>query len=231
MSGKNIKDLFSQTTIYGVGLLANKAISFVLLPLYTFYFTPSELGAYNIVQSLWMFIILFYLYGQETSFIKLFIDGKNDNEKKSIYSTTLIMLTASSLLFSLVLYLLSGSITSLLEFEDPVKGLMYIKILSLILFTDALFRFPLLLLRAELKAARYLFLTLLSLAVNVTLNFILIISYGLGVEAIFYSYIVSVVVTFIAGLLITRKYLSLYFSAVFAKKLVSYGVKAGEKRN
>ena len=225
MSGKNIKELFSQTTIYGVGLLANKAISFVLLPLYTFYFTPSELGAYNIVQSLWMFIILFYLYGQETSFIKLFIDGKNDNEKKSIYSTTLIMLTASSLLFSLVLYLLSGSITSLLEFEYPVKGLMYIKILSLILFTDALFRFPLLLLRAELKAARYLFLTLLSLAVNVTLNFILIISYGLGVEAIFYSYIVSVVVTFIAGLLITRKYLSLYFSAVFAKKLVSYGVK------
>ena len=175
MSGKNIKDLFSQTTIYGVGLLANKAISFVLLPLYTFYFSPSELGAYNIVQSLWMFIILFYLYGQETSFIKLFIDGKDDAEKKSIYSTTLIMLTASSLLFSLILYLLSGSITTLLEFEDPVKGLMYIKILSLILFTDALFRFPLLLLRAELKATQYLFLTLLSLAVNVSLNFILII--------------------------------------------------------
>ncbi len=172
-----------------------------------------------------MFIILFYLYGQETSFIKLFIDGKDDAEKKRIYSTTLIMLTATSLLFSLILYLLSGNITTLLEFEDPVKGLMYIKILSLILFTDALFRFPLLLLRAELKATQYLFLTLLSLAVNVSLNFILIISYGLGVEAIFYSYIASVVVTFIAGLLVTRKHLSLNFSPVLAKKLVSYGVK------
>ncbi len=225
MSGKSIKDLFSQTTIYGIGLLANKAISFILLPLYTFYFSPSELGAYNIVQSLWMFIILFYLYGQETSFIKFFIDGNGDEEKKRIYSTTLILLTVSSLIFSLIIYLLSGNITALLKFEDPVKGLLYIKILSLILFTDALFRFPLLLLRAELKASQYLVLTLLSLAVNVSLNFILIVQYKYGVEAIFYSYIASVVITFIAGLAVTKKYISAVFSFDIAKRLISYGLK------
>lgn len=225
MSGKSVKDLFSQTTIYGVGLLANKAISFVLLPLYTFYFSPSELGAYNIVQSLWMFIILFYLYGQETSFIKFFIDGHGDSEKKEIYSTTLILLTVSSFVFSLILYFLSGSITSVLEFEDPVKGLLYIRILSMVLFTDALFRFPLLLLRAELKAMQYLVLTILSLIVNVSLNFILIMECKLGVEAIFYSYIVSVVITFIAGLLVTKKYLSAIFSFEIARQLIGYGLK------
>ncbi len=225
MSRGHVKELFSQTAIYGVGLLANKSISFILLPLYTFYFTPSELGAYNIVQSLWLFIILFYLYGQETSFIKFFIDGKDVDERKNIYSTTLILITVSSLIFSGIIFMLSEPITNLMSFENPVNGLKYIKILSLVLFTDTLFRFPLLLLRAELKAQQYLFLTLLSLAVNVLLNFVLIVKYNFNVEAIFYSYIASVVVTFLAGVVVTRKYLSFSFSAGLAKRLVSYGLK------
>lgn len=225
MSNKHIKDLFSQTTIYGVGLLANKAISFVLLPLYTYYFSPAELGAYNIVQSIWLFVILFYLYGQETSFIKIFIDGKNEEEKTEVYSTTLIMLSVTSLVFSGIFYFLAGPISNLLNFEDPVKGVKYLKILSLLLFTDTMFRFPLLLLRAELKANKYLMLTLLSLIVNVVLNFVLILNYHYGVEAIFYSYIISVAVTFIAGLLMTRKYFRLKFSPVRAKQMVEYGNK------
>ena len=225
MSNKHIKDLFSQTTIYGVGLLANKAISFVLLPLYTYYFSPAELGAYNIVQSIWLFVILFYLYGQETSFIKIFIDGKDVNEKTEVYSTTLIMLTATSLIFSALFYFLAEPISGLLNFEDPVKGVKYLKILSLLLFTDTMFRFPLLLLRAELKANKYLLLTLLSLLINVVLNFVLIIYYRIGVEAIFYSYIISVVVTFLAGLVMTKSYFSLNFSFKRAKQLIQYGNK------
>lgn len=225
MSNKHIKDLFSQTTIYGVGLIANKAISFVLLPLYTYYFSPAELGAYNIVQSIWLFVILFYLYGQETSFIKIFIDGKNEEEKTEVYSTTLIMLSVTSLLFSGIFYFLAEPISKLLHFEDSVKGIKYLKVLSLLLFADTMFRFPLLLLRAELKANKYLLLTLLSLFVNVLLNFVLIINYRFGVEAIFYSYIVSVVVTFVAGLIMTRKYFTIKFSLERAKQMVQYGNK------
>jgi len=225
LSNKHIKELFSQTTIYGVGLLANKAISFVLLPLYTYYFSPAELGAYNIVQSIWFFVILFYLYGQETSFIKLFIDGKNEGDKEEVYSTTLIMLSVTSLIFSAVFYFLAEPISRLVHFEDPVKGIKYLKILSLLLFTDTMFRFPLLLLRAELKANKYLLLTLLSLIVNVILNFVLILNYHYGVEAIFYSYIISVVVTFAAGFFMTKKYFRYKFSLVRAKQMVKYGNK------
>ncbi len=222
---KHVKDLFSQTTIYGIGLFANKAISFVLLPLYTYYFAPSELGVYNIVQSVWLFIILIYLYGQETAFIKFFIDAENEREKKNIYSTTLIMLALTSLAFSSALYFLSGPLSGLFSFENPQTGLKLIKILGLLLFTDTLFRFPLLLIRAELKAASYLYLTLLSVLVNIAANFILIVYLKTGVEGIFYSYIISCVITFIAGLFATGRYLGFTFSFDKAKKLVHYGNK------
>ncbi|MCI0474092.1 MAG: oligosaccharide flippase family protein, partial [Ignavibacteria bacterium] len=171
------------------------------------------------------FVILFYLYGLETSFIKLFIDGKDDKEKKTIYSTTLILILFTSLIFSLALYLASGFLTDLIQYENREQGFLLMKIFPLVLFTDALFRFPLLLLRAELKAKQYLVLTLLSLFVNVSLNVILIAFYKLGVEAIFYSYIVSVIVTFIAGFWITRKHFAFTFSKETAKRLAAYGNK------
>lgn len=221
----NIKNLFSQTAIYGVGLLINKALSFLLLPLYTYYFSPAEMGMFNLVQSLWLFTILIYLYGMETAFIKFFIDVKDEAERKKLYSTTLLLLTITSVIFSVIIYSASGGISALIRFDNPVKGAMLIKIMCFVLFFDTLFRFPLLLLRAELNAKLYLYLTLLSLVINIALNFILIIFAGYGVEAIFYSYIISVFATFIAGLAVTRKFLSFEFSFASARKLVIYGNK------
>ena len=219
----SVKEIFSHSVIYGAGLVINKILSFLLVPLYTFYFSPSEMGMFNIAQSVWLFIIIIYLFGTETSFIKYFIERKDTEERKNIYSTSLILMSVSSAIFSLLIYLLSGSISGLINFEDRESGAYLIKVLSLVLFTDTLFRFPLLLLRAELKAFRYFLLSLTSLIVNLSFNIIFIVFLGAGVEAIFYSYAISCIVTFIAGIIITKKYLKMTFSGRIAKELLKYG--------
>ena len=106
MAQKHSKELFSQTMIYGVGLLANKFISFLLIPLYTYYFSPASMGLFNIVSSIWLVIAIVYVYGTETSFIKYFTDEKNDEKKSEVYSTTLFMILFSSIIFLFSLQLL-----------------------------------------------------------------------------------------------------------------------------
>ncbi len=179
----------------------------------------------NLVQSVWLFVIVIYLFGTETSFIKFFIAADNENDKKKIYSTALILLFVTSSVFSIVLFFLSGAIESLINFENPQKGIYLIKIMSIMLFFDALFRFPLLLLRAELKAKKYISLSILSLIVNVLMNIIFITVLKMGVEAVLYSYIISVLITFLAGIIVTSNYLSPVFSFDAAKKLFIYGNK------
>ena len=164
---------------------------------------------FNLVQSVWLFIILIYVYGMETSFIKFFIDSKEKKEKSEVYSTTLILIFSTSVIFSIIIYFSSGSISSLIEFDNPSKGIFLIQVLSFLLFFDTLFRFPLLLLRAELKAKTYLYLTTLSLILNIAFNIIFIVVLKYNIEAIFYSYIISVFVTFLFGLYFTRGYLIL----------------------
>ena len=99
-----VTELFSHTAIYGVGLLLNKAVSFLLLPVYTYYYSPAQLGLFNLIQSLWLFIIVFYLYGMETSFIKYFIDAKDDKSRSEIYSSSLLLIISSSIILSTALY-------------------------------------------------------------------------------------------------------------------------------
>jgi O-antigen/teichoic acid export membrane protein len=220
-----IKELFSLTSIYGISLFLNKIVSFFLLPIYTNYFQPEELGLYNLIQSFWLFIIIFYVYGLETSFLKFFIDGKADEEKTKIYSTTLILITTTSLIFSLILYNFSGYIAQLFSFNNTEKGIHLIKLISILLFFDAISRFPLLLLRAELKAKIYLFLTILTLFLNIVCNIVFIMLLHYNIESIFISYIISSLIPFIIGLIFTKKYLSFIIETDVIKSLLKFGNK------
>ena len=125
------------------------------------------MGLLNIMQSVWLFIILFYVYGMETSFIKFFIDAKDVVEKKEIYSTSLILITLTSVIFSVVLLTAGSKLTFLFKFEDPAEANSLYNVLCYLLFFDALSRFPLLLLRAELKANSYLLLNFISVIINI----------------------------------------------------------------
>jgi O-antigen/teichoic acid export membrane protein len=161
----------------------------------------------------------------ETSFIRFFIDAKEEKLKREIYSTSLILISFTSLLFSVIIYFLSGTVSNFIGFENIEKGTYLIKILSILLFFDTISRFPLLLLRAELKAKIYFYLSVSSLLINLIFNVLFIVVLKLNVEAILYSYIISVIFALIAGLVITKKFFSLKFSLKEAKELFIYGNK------
>lgn len=221
----HVKELFSHTAIYGVGIMLNKVLSFLLIPIYTYYFSPSDLGLYNLIQSLWLFVILIYVFGMETSFIRFFIDAKEDKRKSEIYSTTLLLMTFTSMFFSIIIYFSSGTISNFFGFENLEKGKYLIKILSILLFFDTISRFPLLLLRAELKAKIYFYLSVSALFLNLVFNVLFIIVFNLNTEAILYSYIISVIYVLFAGMVMTKKFFTIKFSLKEAKELIVYGNK------
>lgn len=225
MAKSPVKTLLSHTAIYGVGLVLNKSLGFLLLPVYTNYFSPSDWGVFNIVWSLWIFLSVLYSLGFENSFMKYFIEEKNKQKKAVIYSSVLAALLVSSAIFSLIIYSGSGFLNGLLHFEDTQKGIFLIKVLGVLLFFDTIYRIPLLLLRAELNTKVYTYLTIVTLAVNLGLNLFLIVNQGYGIEAIFYSYIISVFITTVLCLFVTSPYLTLKISFEEIKRQLSFGIK------
>lgn len=202
-----IKKIFSDAIIYTIGSVFNRFLPFLLLPIYTLYFPPAEYGIFSLVYSFWFFVSVFYLYGMETAFQKLFLEAPDDNSKKKIYSSTLILIFSTSLVFSVILYFLSDSIAS--KITGTASNGYLIKLLSFILIADSLYRFPMILINSIQRSKLYSFLNSIAVVLNVAVNIILIVFYKMGIEAIFYSYLVSYIFLFILSLLSSLKYFEL----------------------
>jgi len=224
-SNSHIKKLFSHTVIYGLGIVLNRSVNFILLPVYTNYYSPQEIGMLTLLQSLSFFLMVIYALGMETSFMKFFIEEKNEKNRSEIYSTTLIFLLIFTAVISSAIFFFSESIVTLFDFTDIDTSILLLKILCVLMAADTIYRFPLLLFRAELKAKTYAYINLLTFFVNIIANIILIVFLKMGIEAILYSYLLSVFVTLTVSILMTGKYLTFRISIHRLKEMLIYGNK------
>ncbi len=199
-----IHKIFSDTIIYTIGSVFNRLLPFLLLPIYTLYFPPVEYGIFSLVYSFWFFVSVFYLYGMETAFQKYFLEAKEHDEKKKIYSSTLLLIFSSSVLFSLVIYFLADFIS--VKITGNIQNAFLIRLLAFILVADSLYRFPMILINSIQRSKLYSFVNSLAVILNVVVNIVLIIYYKMGIEAIFYSYLVSYTFLFIISFFCTIKY-------------------------
>ncbi len=199
-----IHKIFSDTIIYTIGSVFNRLLPFLLLPIYTLYFPPVEYGIFSLIYSFWFFVSVFYLYGMETAFQKYFLEATEQSQKNKIYSSTLLLIFISSVLFSLIIYLLADFIS--LKITGNIQNAYIIRLLAFILVADSLYRFPMILINSIQRSKLYSFVNSLAVILNVAVNIILIILYKMGIEAIFYSYLVSYTFLFIISFFSTIKY-------------------------
>ena len=91
-----LKKLVSQTAIYGLSSIFGRFLNYLLVPLYTHYFTATEYGVVSEFYAYSGFLSVFLLLGFETGYFRF----RNDNDKA--YSTALSFI----LLLNLSIFLL-----------------------------------------------------------------------------------------------------------------------------
>ena len=84
MSNKN--NFWSITIVYSLGFLSLRAISFLLLPLYTNLLTTKEAGYVFILYTILAFLNTLYNHGMDSSLLKFY----NPKHSKKIISTSII---------------------------------------------------------------------------------------------------------------------------------------------
>ena len=88
-----LKKLASQTAVYGLSSVIGRFLNYLLVPLYTRYFLPSEYGVVTEMYAYVAFLVIVLTYGFETAFFRF---SKKENDVKVVYSTALISLLISS---------------------------------------------------------------------------------------------------------------------------------------
>ncbi len=143
-----LKQLAGQTAIYGLSSIVARVINFFFVPLYTRMLTT---GNYGLASELLAYIALLQVvltFGMETGFFRF--ASKDKSRSEIIFSTALISLGSSSLLFLILTTVFSGQLSSFTG--HPINYIIYSAlILAIDCFTAILFAE----LRFKNKAGRF----------------------------------------------------------------------------
>ena len=165
-SNLHMKVLAKETAIYGVSSIVGKFLNWMLVPLYTY--VLQQQSDYGIVTNLyaWTALLLVILtYGMETGFFR-FINKEGENPR-TVYTTSLITLFTSSVLFALACVLWQTPIASLMGY--PLHS-EFIAILGVTVAIDAFASIPFAYLRYKKRPLQFAALKLLFVFLNIALN-------------------------------------------------------------
>ncbi|MEO1254332.1 MAG: oligosaccharide flippase family protein [Bacteroidota bacterium] len=163
-----LKKLASQTAIYGLSSVLGRVLNYLLVPLYTSVFVPSEYGIVTELYAYVAFLNILYNYGLETAYFRF-----SSNEGSADYfSLAFVSILVSSIILSGLIWFFSGSIAEILNYPNKAH---FIKWLSAILAIDAIVAIPFAKLRQIGKASRFALLRLSNIGINIFLNLFFIV--------------------------------------------------------
>jgi len=165
-----IRQLASQTAIYGLSSMVGRFINFLLVPLYTARLAQvSDYGVVSVMFSYAAFLAVVYTYGMETAFFNF---ARQEGKARIAYETAFRSILLSSLIFTLPALLFAPQLADLIGY--PGKAL-YIRCFAGILAADALAALPFAWLRHRQQALRFAFIRLIGILINVGLNLLLLL--------------------------------------------------------
>lgn len=167
---KEVRKLAGQTIIYGMGTIVPRFLHYaVLTPFYTRIFLDTR--DYGVVTELyaWMVLLLVILtYGMETGFFR-FVQNKDESEK--VYSTALLSLLITSLLFVILVNLFIEPVSAIMNYKNNHD---YIRMFSGIVAIDAFTAIPFAKLRKEGRPIVFSFIKLINVFITLTMVFFLL---------------------------------------------------------
>ena len=161
-----MKILAKETAIYGVSSIVGKFLNWLLVPLYTY--VLQQQSDYGIVTNLyaWTALLLVILtYGMETGFFRF--ANKAEENPKTVYSTSLIALFTTSLLFSVACVVWRMPIATALGYPTHSE---FIALLGIVVAMDAFASIPFAYLRYKKRPLQFAALKLLFVFLNIALN-------------------------------------------------------------
>lgn len=160
----SIKSLAKDTAVYGISSIVGRFLNWLLVPIYVYIFPSEEYGIVNILYSGTAVALVILNYGMETGFFRF---ANKEKDPETVYTTSLISVGSTSLMFILLLYLFLNQAASALKL--PGYNL-FIMLMGIIVAIDTFTNLPFAYLRYKNKAWRFAGIKFLNVIVNIGLN-------------------------------------------------------------
>ena len=163
----NLKSLAKDTAIYGLSSIVGRFLNYLLVPLYTSSLSAAS-GGYGVITNMYAYsalLLVLLTYGMETTFFRF--ANKEGEDAGKVYSTILIAVGSTSVLFVALVLLFLSPISSAMGYAGHPS---YVWVMALTVALDAFQCIPFAYLRYKKRPIKFAAFKMLFIILNILLN-------------------------------------------------------------
>ncbi len=160
-----LRQLISQTAIYGLSSIVGRFLNYLLVPLYTYTFNAGEYGVVSELYAYAGFFAVLLAFGLETGYFRF--RQKSEYDADAVYQNAQSFLTFANLLFVSAVWWWLQPLSNWLRYPDHPDYLLWF---ACILALDAITALPFARLRAENRAWRFAGIKMAEIFLTIALN-------------------------------------------------------------
>lgn len=210
------KRLLVNTVFIAIGNMGAKIVSFLLLPLYTSILSTEEYGDYDYIVTIASFLLPIITLCLHEAMFRFLIDNDTEDGKREIISLTSV--------FIVVCCAVLAAACIILKFTINPKYIIYLLIYTV---ANVLYVYSNSILRGLGKTKLYAILSSGKNILQVVLNVLAVLVFGMGIEGLLISLIISEILAFIVNIFVSKLWRYISFENLNfkrAKELFKYSV-------
>lgn len=216
---KKLKELLSDTLVYGISSVLARFINYLLVPFYTDVFKPSQYGVVGLVYSGIMFLNVVFTFGMESAYLRY---AKDRDKARDVFKTIQAGLLVAATILAVLLWMFAPVLMPLMSLGPETRS-FYLLMIGILWF-DTLSIVPFAELRLVRRSILFAILRTGNVLLNIGLNFYLILGQGWGIEAVFVANLVASGVTTLILWIITADMLKGSVSRPVLTQALEFGL-------
>ncbi len=219
----NNQDIFKSGFIYTLGDFLSIGIStFLLLPVYTKFLSPSEYGIVSLITLYSTFLGIILMIGLQSSFSRYYFLCNNDERSDYLSSIWLFQLLFS-LFFISILFFFNNYISSFLSLNSISDNpyFFFIILNSFLFFTSGFYSIWL---RLNNKPSQFLIVQISNTLILFISVYILVVKLKLGVLGVVISNTISCCYLSIVAIIGLKKYFKFTLKSQYLKPSLKFGL-------
>jgi O-antigen/teichoic acid export membrane protein len=208
--------------VYTAGVVLNRAVSLVMLPIYTRYLTPADYGVVQLVEMSVDLIAILFGSHLGAGIFRLYQKTDVPAERTAVVSTALGVVTVAYAAAGAASYLAAPSVAEILFGSAEHAGL--VRLAAATLAVQGLVLVPLSYLQLMKRPAAYVAANSAKLLIQLTLNIVLVVVAGMGPRGVLLGNLVAnlLVAAVLAGMLLRS--VGTRMSGAVARGLLRFGL-------
>jgi O-antigen/teichoic acid export membrane protein len=215
-----IKKILSDSFLYTIATILTKGISFIMIPIYTAYFSTAEYGVIDLLMVTGSIVSILIGLEIHQAVARFFPEAKSESEKKVIVSTALwsiIILYLSFLILSLpFMREISSFAFDTIQYQD----ILFVAFLSF--GFNFIYYYFSSQLKWQLKSKENVIVSFIYSLITALLTYILLNFYDGGISSVFIAQIIAAVVSIFLSYHYSKEYYGFILNVAKFKGLIKF---------